>query len=227
MYSSLKASIFPGNLLKRTGSLGAFVKDNLTNDAGAVYSAHIHLDLPSENPTTTLSTYSEITDTIFESILYKRHSLLNQIDAAFGVFQINNTPIELGLRSNNILRGVAEPNVGNTLFMQGIGSCGRLRKTKVVDLYKEVELSASIYGSMKSTGVLLGPTEPDTKNTIFCSPGDSGAIWYNENFEAVGMHVAGHRCDKTNNILPFMYPITKVLEALDVTMLTPEDVANL
>ncbi len=219
-----RLSIFPNRSPTRVGTLSALVWDNCTNTLGITHSHHIHLNLKDSQLGIDSPHHPE---RLSNAATFVRDGLNMNIDAAFSVFNSKIIPNNLGITSNKTYKGYKEPEQGEILFMYGIGSKGRLHSAKVAETDKELELNAPIYDSIKSTGVLLGPTEPYTKNTIFCSPGDSGAIWYNENFEAVGMHVAGHRCDKTNNILPFMYPITKVLEALDVTMLTPEDVANL
>ncbi|GAB2190949.1 hypothetical protein MAH1_25570 [Sessilibacter sp. MAH1] len=205
------------------------VRDNRSSKLGVIYCLHQHKRYCTDTniPTDTELTISNYSRSITAPVKYARDGFSQSIDAAFAVFEDVSDINKLGFRADKLFIGISNANLGDPLTMFGIGSQGNLNFARVTNLHEQLEFPLLSNEKMIYNGVLLGPMSAEDRASAFCYPGDSGAIWYNDKFEAVGLHVAGYYAEAEHKIFPYMLKISVVLNALDVSIVTPDEFSNL
>ncbi|WP_460050400.1 hypothetical protein [Sessilibacter sp. MAH2] len=217
------------NSHRNSGSVGMLVRDNRSSKLGVIYCLHQHKRYCTDTniPTDTELTISNYSRSITAPVKYARDGFSQSIDAAFAVFEDVSDINKLGFRADKLFIGISNANLGDPLTMFGIGSQGNLNFARVTNLHEQLEFPLLSNEKMIYNGVLLGPMSAEDRASAFCYPGDSGAIWYNDKFEAVGLHVAGYYAEAEHKIFPYMLKISVVLNALDVSIVTPDEFSNL
>ena len=196
------------------GGCGALVKHTLTKKIGVLTCQHV---ITSNDPNT-----SKILSPLIENsppihIAELGPSLLNQDgDAAVGWLlpDIEYSPKNPLLKCS--YTGVRRPKEGEILTKVGARTgLTRARVTHTGNYPTKYR-----HGVVSIDGFYLEPIDNQPKNQLICAPGDSGAIWFDEQtYEAVGLHFAGECNEFYGPVHAKACFISRVLNRLNVELL--------
>lgn len=199
------------------GTLGLIIREEAKGKAGLLSCSHV---LASSGHASNLKVkfFSEASGSLTrgQSIAYVGASTLSrQCDAAIAWLNPGLKASNKVLGTDITLTGVRKPKVGDILAK--VGAETGFTRGRVTEIgYKKVHYGNEI---KKIYSMVLEPLTVNGKMQLLAEPGDSGAVWFDEeNGLAVGLHFAGEHVARYGPIHAKACLMTHVLEELGVEL---------
>jgi hypothetical protein len=157
-----------------------------------------------------------------ERLVRARPKLTNTVDAALVLISDrqqtagNVAPASTPDAGRTISTVAADVSPGDVVAFVGRTTGfaeGRIRGIEFHNVVIQVERNALTFKN-------LIEVEPAAPGTLFCQPGDSGAlVWRRSDMAALGLVFAAAMLEKGDGQLAYVMPIDRVLSALDVMLM--------